>query len=320
MAAARTTSSACRSTRCRTCRLGATLLDHIRFSSAGADARLIKKDCTARSGTGHLLLHGRLCVSRGRRQARRRLHLSRRHRSQSCAPASRVNGGRRDQALFDFSFLESHVAVPAAHSRRNRHYRMRRRDLARGWRGRANPVPRQPGARRAQSPRACGHQRHVPGRADRIRARRGAYALAARASRFVEAAACADARVPRGRNSPSAARRRTLAIAGLLGTFHGLYFLLFLQSTGYAPGYVLLGAAWPNGSDRHVRPDFLPHQPLDLRSSPRSSFRLRAFDRRHGLVLPPAQKLMIMIDLAFLIRVHSHSRTLTFVSIHSRHL
>src|SRR2546422_757833 len=33
------------------------------------------------------------------------------------------------------------------------------------------------------------------------------------------------------------------AIAGLLGAFHGLYFLLFLQSTGYAPGFVLLGAA-----------------------------------------------------------------------------
>jgi hypothetical protein len=31
-------------------------------------------------------------------------------------------------------------------------------------------------------------------------------------------------------------------IAGLLGCFHGLYFHLFLQSTGYPPGFVLLGA------------------------------------------------------------------------------
>ena len=31
-------------------------------------------------------------------------------------------------------------------------------------------------------------------------------------------------------------------IAGLLGTFHGLYFHLFLESTGYAPGFVLAGA------------------------------------------------------------------------------
>jgi hypothetical protein len=33
------------------------------------------------------------------------------------------------------------------------------------------------------------------------------------------------------------------AIAGLLGAFHGLYFLLFLRSTDYAPGFVLFGAA-----------------------------------------------------------------------------
>ena len=31
-------------------------------------------------------------------------------------------------------------------------------------------------------------------------------------------------------------------IAGLLGTFHGLYFHLFLVSTGYSPGFVLAGA------------------------------------------------------------------------------
>jgi len=31
-------------------------------------------------------------------------------------------------------------------------------------------------------------------------------------------------------------------IAGLLGTFHGLYLHLFLESTGYAPGFVLSGA------------------------------------------------------------------------------
>ena len=31
-------------------------------------------------------------------------------------------------------------------------------------------------------------------------------------------------------------------IAGLLGAFHGLYYHLFLQSTGYSPGFVLIGA------------------------------------------------------------------------------
>jgi hypothetical protein len=33
------------------------------------------------------------------------------------------------------------------------------------------------------------------------------------------------------------------AIAGVLGAFHGLYFRLFLQATGYHAGYVLAGAA-----------------------------------------------------------------------------
>jgi hypothetical protein len=32
-------------------------------------------------------------------------------------------------------------------------------------------------------------------------------------------------------------------VAGVLGTFHGLYFHLFLQTAGYRPGFVLAGAA-----------------------------------------------------------------------------
>jgi hypothetical protein len=32
-------------------------------------------------------------------------------------------------------------------------------------------------------------------------------------------------------------------IAGVLGAFHGLYFCLFIQNTGYRPEYVLAGAA-----------------------------------------------------------------------------
>jgi hypothetical protein len=32
-------------------------------------------------------------------------------------------------------------------------------------------------------------------------------------------------------------------VAGVLGAFHGLYFHLFLQTTGYRPGLVLAGAA-----------------------------------------------------------------------------
>ena len=36
-------------------------------------------------------------------------------------------------------------------------------------------------------------------------------------------------------------------IAGVLGAFHGLYFHLFLQSTGYRPALVLVGAAFAEG-------------------------------------------------------------------------
>ena len=32
-------------------------------------------------------------------------------------------------------------------------------------------------------------------------------------------------------------------VAGVLGAFHGLYFHLFLQNSGYRPGFVLAGAA-----------------------------------------------------------------------------
>jgi hypothetical protein len=37
--------------------------------------------------------------------------------------------------------------------------------------------------------------------------------------------------------------RARWAIAGVLGAFHGLYFRLFLETTGYHAGYVLAGAA-----------------------------------------------------------------------------
>ncbi len=33
-------------------------------------------------------------------------------------------------------------------------------------------------------------------------------------------------------------------IAGALGVFHGLYFALFLRTSDYHPGYVLVGAAF----------------------------------------------------------------------------
>ena len=37
-------------------------------------------------------------------------------------------------------------------------------------------------------------------------------------------------------------------VAGALGVFHGLYFVLFLQTSGYRPGWVLAGAALAEGA------------------------------------------------------------------------
>ena len=47
-------------------------------------------------------------------------------------------------------------------------------------------------------------------------------------------------------------------IVAVLGAFHGLYFALFLRTTGYSAVYVLAGAAWPRPvSSPSVRPCFL---------------------------------------------------------------
>jgi hypothetical protein len=37
-------------------------------------------------------------------------------------------------------------------------------------------------------------------------------------------------------------------VAGVLGAFHGLYFRMFLQGTGYGPGWVLAGALAAEGA------------------------------------------------------------------------
>lgn len=219
-----------------------TLLDHIRFSSAGGDARLIKKDCTARQDQGIYFCAAdyefpwpvdKLEVECTFHNVTvpNHVHLLR-----------ATNGERRDQAIFDFSFPKASLRFRP-------------------------PTP----AEIAVTEFGAGALRAVGGLVQVLFL--GSLALAARSRRelaaiggmFVAGQVAAALLAPGTGWMPpprfvEAAMALTLAylaveilllprsggrwaIAGLLGAFHGLYFLLFLQSTGYAPGFVLLGAA-----------------------------------------------------------------------------
>lgn len=218
------------------------LFDHIRFSSGGAPARLIKKDCTAAPAQGLYLCSAdyeftgpvdtldvectfhTVTVSN-------HVHLLR-----------VVNGERRDQALFDFSFPKATLRFRP-------------------------PTPAETAITEfgAGVMRAVGGLVQVLFLASLVLAARSRRELLAITGMFLAGQMISPLVVPHtGWSPPSrfveAAAALTLAylaveilllpraggrwaIAGLLGAFHGLYFMVFLQSTGYGPGFVLLGAA-----------------------------------------------------------------------------
>ncbi len=217
-----------------------TLLDHIHFSSAGA-AKLIRKDCTADQGQGIYFCtadyefpqpvdHLDVDCTFHAVTVPNHVHLLR-----------AVNGGRRDQALFDFSFSKATLRFRP-------------------------PTPMEIAITEcgAGIMRAVGGLVQVLFLASLVLAARSRRELAAISGMFVagqiaSALVVAHTRWQLAPRFVEAAAALTLAylaveilllpraggrwlIAGLLGAFHGLYFLLFLQSTGYAPGYVLLGA------------------------------------------------------------------------------
>jgi hypothetical protein len=218
------------------------LLGQIHFSSAGAEAKLIKKDCTADQGQGTYSCAAdyefpepvdRLDVECTFHAVTvpNHVHLLR-----------AVNGTRRDQALFDFSFSKATLRFrpPTA------------TEIAITECG-------------AGIMRAAGGLVQVLFLASLVLAARSRNELLAVSAMFVVGQIASVLVVARTAWQPAprfveAAAALTLAylaveilllpragarwlIAGLLGAFHGLYFLLFIQSTGYAPGYVLLGAA-----------------------------------------------------------------------------
>jgi len=218
------------------------LFDHIRFSSGAAAARLVKKDCTTDPAQG-LYLCGADYEFPGAVDTldvectfhavtvSNHVHLLR-----------VVNGERRDQAIFDFSFPKATLRFRP-------------------------PTP----AETAVTELGAGFMRAIGGLVQVLFL--GSLVLAARSRRellaisgmFLAGQMVSALLVPYTSWRPparfvEAAAALTLAylaveilllpraggrwaIAGLLGAFHGLYFLLFLQSTGYGPGFVLLGAA-----------------------------------------------------------------------------
>jgi hypothetical protein len=193
-----------------------TLLDHIQFSSAGGAAKLIQKNCAEDQAQAVYF-----CTAD----------------YEFPEPV----GERRDQAIFDLSFAKATLRFRPPTP--------------------AEIVITESGA---GVMRAIGSIVPVLFLASLVLAARSRAELAAIAGMFIAGQIASALVVGRTSWQPAprfveAATALTLAylaveilllpraggrwaIAGLLGAFHGLYFLLFFQSTGYAPGYVLLGA------------------------------------------------------------------------------
>ena len=218
------------------------LFSHIRFSSGGQDARLVNKECHPDEAQGTYFCTAdyefpqpvdKLDVECTFHAVTvpNHVHLLR-----------AVDGSRRDQAIFDFSF-------PTATLR----FRP--------------PTPAEVAATEtgAGVMRALGGLVQVLFLASLVLAARSGRELIAISGMFVAGQIASAILVPRAGWQPpprfvEAAAALTLAylaveilflpraggrwaVAALLGAFHGLYFLLFLTSTGYSPAYVLLGAA-----------------------------------------------------------------------------
>ncbi len=219
-----------------------TLLDHIQFSSAGATAKLIRKDCHADPGQATYFCAAdyefpqpvdRLDVvcTFYAVTVPNHVHLLR-----------AVNGTRRDQAIFDLSFSKATLRFRP-------------------------PTPAEIAITEAGAGimRAVGSVVPVLFLASLVIASRSRAELGAISGMFLAGQIASALVVARTNWQPAprfveAATALTLAylaveilllpraggrwaIAALLGAFHGLYFVLFIQSTAYAPGLVLAGAA-----------------------------------------------------------------------------
>lgn len=218
------------------------LFEHIRFSSGGVDAKLIRKDCTADQRQGIYFCTADYEFP----QPVEKLDVECTFHTVTVANhvhlLRAINGPLHDQAIFDFSFPHSTLRFRP-------------------------PTPAEITVTEfgAGMLRAVGGLVQVLFLASLVLAARSRRELLAITGAFLFGQIASVLLVPRtGWHPPArfveAAAALTLAylaveilllpraagrwaVAGLLGVFHGLYLLLFIESTSYSPGFVLLGAA-----------------------------------------------------------------------------
>jgi hypothetical protein len=219
-----------------------SLFQHIRFSSGGAEARLMTKACRESAADGVYICAAdyQFVAPVDKLDVECTFH--------SVTVPNHVhllraeNGGKRDQAFFDFSFSRATLrfAPPGAAEL----------VATQAWAGAA---------------RAIGGITQILFLAALVLAARTRRELAALSGMFLAGQFLSAWIVPLTAWQPAprfveAAAALTIAylaveililpqagsrwlIAGILGAFHGLYFELFLRNTGYAPVWVLAGAA-----------------------------------------------------------------------------
>lgn len=219
-----------------------SLFEHIRFSTAGQDARLIEKTCREDMSQGSYVCSAEyeFPVAVDRLDVECTLH--------SVTVPNHVHllraqkQGKSDQAIFDFSFSKAQIRFDPP--------------------GALEIAVTQTGA---GFMRAIGGLVQILFLATLALAARSRGELAALVGMFLVGQIAAAVIAPRTSWQPApkfveAATALTIAymaveilalpqagkrwlIAGALGIFHGLYFALFLRTTEYKPMYVLTGAA-----------------------------------------------------------------------------
>jgi hypothetical protein len=218
------------------------LMAHIRFSSGGREGKLIRQNCRADTSSGVYLCAADYEFAGPVEQVEvectfpaitvpNHVHLLRAEM-----------GAKRDQGIFDFSFTRTTLRFRPP--------------------TRAETVATQAGAGFVRALGGAVQVLFLGALVVAARSRRELLALTAMfllgqaasvlvmpyitwqpAARFVEAAAALTVAYLAVEILLLPAAGARWAVAGVLGAFHGLYFHLFVQTTGYAAGLVLAGAA-----------------------------------------------------------------------------
>jgi len=219
-----------------------TLLDHIRFSGGGGDARRVAQACAADRARDTYLCTAEYEFPAPPTAIEVECTLARATVPNHVHLLRATMGGKHDQGIFDLSFTRTTL-------------RFRPPTAAEVAAGEAF----------AGAARALGGAVQLLFLAALVLAARGKRELAALAAMFVLGEAAAVLLGPRTAWQPAprfveAAAALTVAylaveilllpkagarwiVAGALGLFHGLYLYLFVRTSGYRPGWVLAGAA-----------------------------------------------------------------------------